>query len=82
MAGELQDCVFHRLIRKLFTELRSHLKDDKLLLRLLVYLSSEDDAEIVLDNAPTHFYAIRISQICETYRTLTKEKVNCRCILL
>ncbi|XP_065899482.1 E3 ubiquitin-protein ligase rnf213-alpha-like isoform X2 [Dysidea avara] len=64
-----------RLIKKLFTELHSHLKDDKLLLRLLVYLSSEDDAETVLDHAPTHVYAIHISQICcETYHILTKEK--------
>jgi len=73
------NCEFlYRLINHLFGELKDRAKDDPSLLRLLVYLSSEDDVEIVLEHAPAHFYAIHVSKICcETYDRLTKDKVVC-----
>ena len=76
------NCEFlYRLINYLFGELKDHAKDDPSLLRLLVYLSSEDDVEIVLEHAPAHFYAIHVSKICcETYDRLSKDKVGSVCV--
>ena len=69
-----------RLIKQLFADLKVDIKDDPLLLRLLVYLSSEDDVEIVLDHAPAHFYAIHISKVCcGSYDRLSKDKVIKSC---
>ena len=66
-----------RLIQQLFDDLKDYVKDDPLLLRLLVYLSSEDDVDIVLDHAPAHFYAIHVSKICcQNYDRLSKDEVR------
>jgi len=57
--------------------LMNHAKDDPLLLRLLVYLSSEDDVDVVLDHVSSHFYAIHVSKICcQTYDRLSEDKVT------
>ena len=65
------------MFHKLFTNLRAAAADDPLLLRLLVYLSSEDDVDVVLSHAPAHYFAIHVSQICcGTYERLTKNKVR------
>ncbi|XP_065899490.1 E3 ubiquitin-protein ligase rnf213-alpha-like isoform X3 [Dysidea avara] len=68
---------FQKMFHKLFTNLRAAAADDPLLLRLLVYLSSEDDVDVVLSHAPAHYFAIHVSQICcGTYERLTKNKMD------
>ena len=65
-------------MKSLLVELQNHAKDDCLLLRLLVYLSSEYDIDVILDYAPVHVVSIHISSIYQKYEKLSKEKV---CIL-
>ena len=67
--------LFCRLMKKLLDDLQNHLKDDYLLLRLLVYLSSENDVDAILDYAPVYIVAVHISNICQKYEKLNREKV-------
>ena len=57
---------------KLFHECVNHIKDDHLLLRLLVFLSSEDDIDVVLDNAPVHIVALHIADLWHTIDKVKK----------
>lgn len=67
----------YSLIRVVFDEVQHHTQDDDLLLRLLVWLSCEEDIDVVLEYAPAHIYAIHFSQICQDkYEKLTKDKVR------
>jgi len=50
-------------MRKLFFECQDHIKDDHLLLRLLVFLSSEDDIEVTMIYAPVHIVALRVAKL-------------------
>ena len=60
------------MLNKLFIDLRDHAKNDHLLLHLLVFLSSESDADVVLEHASAHLFAIRVSQLCSN----RDEKLN------
>ena len=55
--------ILYRIMRKLFYECQDHIKDDHLLLRLLVYLSSEDDIEVTMNNAPVHIVALHVAKL-------------------
>ena len=50
-------------MRKLFYECQDHIRDDHLLLRLLVFLSSEDDIEVTMMYAPVHIVALRVAKL-------------------
>ena len=62
-------------MKSLLVQLQNHAKDDCLLVRLLVYLSSEYDIDIVLDYAPVHIVSTHISNIYQKYEKLNKDKV-------
>ena len=51
------------MISKLFNECENHIKEDHLLLRLLVFLCSEDDISIMLNNASFHIVALRVADL-------------------
>ena len=51
----------YRMMGKIFHMCKNHIKDDHLLLRLLVCLSSDNDIDILLDNAPIHIVALHIA---------------------
>ena len=55
--------MYHRMMIKLFHECQNHIQDDHLLLRLLVYLSSEDDIEVILKNVPVHIATLHIADL-------------------
>ena len=61
--------MYCRMISKLFHECEDHIKEDHLLLRLLVFLCSEDDIDVMLDSAPVHIVALRIADL---WRTIDK----------
>ena len=67
--------LFYRLMKKLLDNLQNHTKDDYLLLRLLVYLSSENDVDTILNYASVHIVAVHISNVCQKYEKLNREKV-------
>ena len=48
---------------KLFHECENHIKDDHLLLRLLVFLCSEDDIDVMINNAPVHIVALHVARL-------------------
>lgn len=50
-------------MKKLFCNFKIHIEDDHLLLRLLVFLSSEDDIDVMLDNAPVHIVALHVADL-------------------
>ena len=64
------------MMKTLFAELKDHMKSDHLLLRLLVYLSTEDDVDVILDHVPVCIYALHISNQCQQYDKLCQKKVN------
>ena len=77
------------MMKTLFAELEDHMKSDHLLLRLLVYLSTEDDVDVMLDHTvhvPVCIYALHISNQCQQYNKLCQKKVNytsvcvCTCV--
>ena len=51
------------MMKTLFQECDNHIKEDHLLLRLLVYLCSEDDIDVMLNNAPFHIVALRVADL-------------------
>ena len=59
----------YRMMGKLFHECKDHIKEDHLLLRLLVFLCSEDDIDVMLNNAPVHIVALHVSDL---WRTINK----------
>ena len=63
-------------MKKLFDECKNHIEDDHLLLRLLVFLSSEDDIDVLLSTAPIHIVALHISDLWET-RNIAKKVCTC-----
>ena len=66
-------------MKTLFAELEDHIKSDHLLLHLLVYLSTEDDVDVILDHAvhvPVYIFALHISNQCQGYDKLCQKKVN------
>ena len=68
------------MMKNLFAELEDHMKSDHLLLRVLIYLSSEDDVDIVLDYAediPVCIFALHVSNQCQQYDKLCQRKVKC-----
>ena len=50
-------------MKKLFQECDNHIKEDHLLLRLLVSLCSEDDIDVMLNYAPFHIVALRVADL-------------------
>ena len=68
------------MMKFLFAELENHLKSDHLLLRLLIYLSTEDDVDVVLDHAvdvPVCIFGLHVSNQCQQYDELCRKKVTC-----
>ena len=68
------------MMKNLFAELEDHIKSDHLLLRLLIYLSTEDDIDVVLDHTadiPVCIFALHISNQCQQYDKLSQRKVMC-----
>lgn len=57
---------------KLFHECKNHIKDDHLLLRLLVLLCSEDDIDVIMKNAPVHIVALHIADLWQTLDRMKK----------
>ena len=51
------------MIDKLFDECKNHIKDDHLLLRLLVFLTYEDDIDVMLKNAAVHIVALHVADL-------------------
>ena len=51
------------MMGKIFHNCKNHNEDDHLLLRLLVFLSSDDDIGVMLNNAPVHIVALRIADL-------------------
>ena len=68
---------FYRIMGTLFYECWSHIKDDHLLLRLLVFLSSEDDIDVMLIHAPVHIVALHVADL---WHTIDKVKKVCNFI--
>ena len=64
--------VFYRIMGQLFHECENHIKDDHLLLRLLVFLSSEDDIDIMLNNVPVHIVALHVADLWQTIDKVKK----------
>ena len=67
-------------MKSLFVELENHMKSDYLLLRVLVYLSTEDDVDVILGHAvdvPVCIFALHISNQCQQYNKLCQKKVTC-----
>ena len=67
-------------MKSLFADLENHMKSDHLLLRLLIYLSTEDDVDVVLDHAvdiPVCIFALHVSNQCQRYEKLCQKKVTC-----
>ena len=63
----------------MFVDLENLMNWDYLLLRLLVYLSTEDDVDTVLDHPvdiPAHIVAIHNLNQCQQYNKLCQKKVN------
>ena len=54
---------FYRMMHKLFNECKNHIEDDHLLLRLLVFLSSEEDIDVMLSNAAVHIVALHVADL-------------------
>ena len=70
--------MYIRLLKKIFADLEN-LKWDPLLLHLLVYLSTENDVDILLDHPmdiPVHIVAIHALNQCQQYNKLFQKKVN------
>lgn len=63
-------------MKKILDDLCNKMKDDYLLVRLLVYLSSENDVKTLLNYAPLHVVVIHLSKICQKYERLNREKVR------
>ena len=61
---------FCRIMSKLFHECENHIKEDHLLLRLLVFLCSEDDIDIMLSNAPFHIVALHVADLWNSINKL------------
>ena len=59
---------------KLFYECKNHIEDDHLLLRLLLFLCSENDIDIMMKNAPFHIVAVRVADL---WHTIDKVKKVC-----
>ena len=71
-------CILCRMMKDMFVDLERLMKWDHLLLHLLVYLSTEDDVDTVLDypmNIPIHIVAIHIFNQCRQYNDLCQKKV-------
>ena len=51
------------MMSKLFHECEDHIKEDHLLLRLLVFLCSEDDINVMLNNAQVHIVALHVADL-------------------
>ena len=67
------------MMKTLFAELEDHMKSDHLLLHLLVYLSTEDDVDVILDHAvhvPVYIFALHVSNQCQGYDKLCQKEVN------
>ena len=54
------------MMKKLFQECNNHIKEDHLLLRLLVFLCSEDDINVMLTDAPFHIVALHIADLWQS----------------
>ena len=54
------------MMSKLFHECKNHIKEDHLLLRLLVFLCSEDDIDVMIDSAPVHIVALHVADLWHT----------------
>ena len=70
-------------MKNLFSDLEHHMKTDHLLLHLVVYLSTEDDVNIILDDAscvPVHIFALHISNQCQQYDRPCQKKVHIKYI--
>ena len=55
--------MYIRMMGKIFHMCKNHIKDDHLLLRLLVFLSSDSDIDILMDNAPVHIVALHVAGV-------------------
>ena len=64
--------IFYRMMGKLFDELGNQIKEDHLLLRLLVFLCSEDDIGVMMSHAPVHIVALHVSDLWNTTERLKK----------
>ena len=62
---------------KLFQDCGNYIGDDNLLLRLLVFMSTEDDIDVLLSNAPVHIVTLHVANI---WGTLDKVKKVILCI--
>ena len=56
----------YRMMSKLFSECKNHIEEDHLLLRLLLFLCSESNIDVMLDNAPIHIVALRVADLWHT----------------
>ena len=56
----------YRMMSKLFRECKNHIEEDHLLLRLLLFLCSESNIDVMLDNAPIHIVALRVADLWHT----------------
>lgn len=80
--------MLYRMMKTIFAELEDHMKSDRLLLHLLVYLSNLDDVDLILDHAvhiPVHLVALHVSHQCQQYDKLCQKEVNIHtwlCILV
>ena len=66
------------MLKDMFTDLENLIKWNRSLLHLLVYLSTEDDIDIVLDHPmdiPIHIVPIHILNQCQQYNQLCQKKV-------
>ena len=57
---------------KLFNKLENHIKEDHLLLRLLVFLCSEDDISVMASHAPVHIVALHVADLWDIIEKLKK----------
>ena len=54
------------MMNKLFQECENHIKEDHLLLRLLVFLCSEEDIDVMISNASVHIVALHVADLWHT----------------
>ena len=53
----------YRMIGQLFSQCKNHMKDDYLLLRLLAFLCSEDDINVMMKNVQIHVVALHVADL-------------------
>ena len=72
LSDQVVFCDIYRMIGKLFSQCKNHMKDDYLLLRLLAFLCSEDNINVLVENVQIHVVALHVADLWD----ITKVKIK------